>query len=235
MPNAARLRLGLPAWAFPGWKDRYFTDAPSRLASYAQVFDTVEGNTTFYRTPDAGTVARWRDAVTGTDFRFCLKLPREVTHEPRPDTGALARFLGVVAPLDGHLGPLLVQFPAGVGPSELGLVDGILAHIDGRVPCAVEVRHPGFFTEPERLLPVLERHGAARVSLDARPLHLGDTSHPDVLAALHKKPDLPVLTEAVNGRAFVRLVLHPDIASNDAWLDEWVARPAGDLRCARQG
>ncbi|MDJ0918974.1 MAG: DUF72 domain-containing protein, partial [Woeseiaceae bacterium] len=77
--------LGLPAWAFPGWKDRYFTDAPSRLQSYAQVFNTVEGNTTFYRVPDEQTVRRWRDAVAGTAFRFCLKLPKTVTHERTPD------------------------------------------------------------------------------------------------------------------------------------------------------
>jgi hypothetical protein len=54
--------LGFPPWGFLGWKGRYFTEKPFRLASYAQVFNTVEGNTTFYRTPDANTVERWRDA-----------------------------------------------------------------------------------------------------------------------------------------------------------------------------
>ena len=34
-----RYRLGLPAWAFPGWKDRYFSDRPSPLASYTARFD----------------------------------------------------------------------------------------------------------------------------------------------------------------------------------------------------
>ncbi len=220
------MHIGLPAWAFPGWKDRYFTDAHSRLSSYAQVFDTVEGNTTFYRTPDADTVARWRDAVAGTSFRFCLKLPREVTHEYRPDLGALDRFLDVVAPLAPHLGPLLLQFPADVGPRDLGRVDAVLARIDGRLEAAVEVRHPALFSEPGLLLPTLERHNACRVALDARPLHLGDKSHPDVLAALHKKPDLPLLPDTVGGRAFVRLVLHPDLPSNEAWIEEWVSTPA---------
>ena len=50
--------LGLPAWAFPGWKNRYFIDAPSRLASYASVFNAVEGNTTFYALPTADTADR---------------------------------------------------------------------------------------------------------------------------------------------------------------------------------
>ena len=68
--SAARYRLGLPAWAFPGWKNRYFADRPSTLASYAQVFATVEGNTTFYRTPDEKTIANWQRAVAETDFRL---------------------------------------------------------------------------------------------------------------------------------------------------------------------
>ncbi|MEO0617208.1 MAG: DUF72 domain-containing protein, partial [Pseudomonadota bacterium] len=143
----------------------------------------MEGNTTFYRTPDADTVARWRDAVRGTDFRFCLKLPREVTHEHRPDLGALSGFVETVSPLAPHLGPLLVQFPADVGPRELDRIDAVLTRIDGRLDAAVEVRHPSLFTEPERLLPLLQRHGASRVSLDARPLHQGDTTHSEVQAA----------------------------------------------------
>ena len=49
---------------------------------------------------------------------------------------------------------------------------------------------------------------------------------PDVLAALHKKPDLPLLADAIAGVGFVRLVLHPDPASSDPWIDEWVGRAA---------
>ena len=45
-------RLGLPAWAFPGWKGQYWTASPSTLANYSSIFHTVEGNTTFYGVPD---------------------------------------------------------------------------------------------------------------------------------------------------------------------------------------
>lgn len=226
MTPALGYYLGLPAWAFPGWRGRYFVDEPSRLASYASVFNSVEGNTTFYQIPDASTVRRWQEAVAGTEFRFALKLPRAVTHEHRPDYAALEQFLGAVAPLEPHLGPLLVQFPASLGPAELGFVETILTRLDGRYRAAVEVRHPALFAAPELLAPILERFGAARVSLDARALHHGDRSHPDVLAALHKKPDLPLLADPIGGVGFVRLVLHPDLASNDPWIDEWVGRAA---------
>ena len=222
--------LGLPAWAYPGWKDRYFTDEPSRLASYAAVFNTVEGNTTFYRIPDDETVRRWRKAVSGTSFRFCFKLPKDVTHEREPDLDALERFLNAIEPLREYLGPLMVQFPAKVGPERLGGLEPVFEALHGRYRFVVEVRHRGFFDDPERLEPTLVRYGAGRVTLDSRPIYEGDRSHPEVLEALHEKPDLPVLPFTINNIAFVRLILHPDIASNRAYIDEWASRVAGYLR-----
>ncbi len=221
--------LGLPAWAFPGWKDRYFTDAPSRLQSYAQVFNTVEGNTTFYRVPDEQTVRRWRDAVAGTAFRFCLKLPKTVTHERTPDMEELRCFLSVIDILDDALGPLLVQFPDTTGPKELERFEPVFETIRERHRFVVEVRHPSFFSEPSLLEPVLERYDAGRVMLDSRPLYEGDRSHSEVLAALHKKPDVPVLPTVYNDICFVRLILHPDIVSNDRYIDEWAASVANFL------
>ena len=222
--------LGLPAWAFPGWKDRYLTDEPSRLASYAQVFNTVEGNTTFYRIPGRDTVSRWKDAVAGSGFRFCFKLPREVTHERTPDLAALERFLAVIAPLGEHVGPIFVQFPATVGTERIRSFEPVFDALAARHRFVVEVRDRAFFSDPERLLPLLEHYNAGRVMLDSRPIYEGDRTHPEVLSALHEKPDLPVLPDAVGGVAFVRLILHPDLASNQPYIEEWAARVAGYLR-----
>ncbi len=221
--------LGLPAWAFPGWKDRYFTDAPSRLSSYATVFDTVEGNTTFYRTPDRDTALRWREAVAGRRFRFCFKLPREVTHETRPDMDALGNFLAAIEPLAGHLGPLLVQFPASVAPADLDTFLPVFEAISESQRLVVEVRHPALFEEPALLEPVLDRFAAGRVILDSRPIFEGDRGHPELLDALHEKPDLPVLPEVYNDVTLVRLILHPDLVSNRPYLDEWAARIAAHV------
>ena len=221
--------LGLPAWAFPGWKDRYFTDVPSRLASYSQVFNTVEGNTTFYRVPDEKTARRWREAVAEKRFRFCFKLPRTVTHERSPDLEELQRFLSVIDILEGVLGPLLVQFPATVGPKELEHYEPVFEAIRKRHRFVIEVRHPDFFADPSLLEPVLERFEAGRVVLDSRPLYEGDRSHPEVLEALHEKPDVPVLPTVYNGICFIRLILHPDIVSNRRYIDEWTSHVAAFL------
>jgi uncharacterized protein YecE (DUF72 family) len=206
--------------------DRYFPATPGMLEHYASVFTAVEGNTTFYRVPDADTVARWRDAVTGSRFRFSFKLPREVTHERRPETRTLERFLDVIGGLREHVGPLLVQFPARVGPDELEHFAPVLDAVSERYRCVVEVRHPAFFDEPARLEPLLERASAGRVMLDSRPLYEGDRDHPDVVKALHEKPDVPVIPAVYNGVAFIRLILHPDIVSNRRYIDEWAERVA---------
>ena len=220
--------LGLPAWAFPGWSNRYFTDKPSRLASYAEVFNSVEGNTTFYQVPGADTVQRWRDALADTGFRFCFKLPREVTHERKPDGRVLERFLDAIEPLNSLIGPLLVQFPATFGPSDLEIASGLLRELAERHRFVLEVRHPAFFDDPELLEPAFES-ASGRVILDSRPLYEGDRSHPDVLAALHKKPDVPVDPAKPGEVAFVRLILHPDLDSNRSYIDEWAGHVAGYL------
>ncbi len=222
--NAAQYRLGLPAWAFPGWKDRYFVDQPSRLGSYASVFSTVEGNTTFYRTPDRRTVDNWAAAIAGRDFRFCFKLPRQVTHEREPDLVALDEFLASVDALSGHLGPFLVQLPASVSPTGIARLQPVFEQVAAVGRFVIEVRHPAFFRQPEQLEPWLERYGAGRVMLDSRPIYAGDRGHPEVLDALHEKPDVPVLDEVYNRIVLVRLILHPDLVSNARYIDEWARR-----------
>jgi uncharacterized protein YecE (DUF72 family) len=230
--NAA-LRLGLPAWAFPAWQGPYFRRGMAPLAEYARVFSAVEGNTTFYRIPDADLVARWREAVAETEFRFCFKLPRSVTHERAADFDALDAFLRAIAPLNRHLGPLLVQFPAQIGPRALSRIEAVLERLPDDRRHALEVRHPAFFTEPERLEPLIERFGLARTTMDTRALYEGDLDHPEVRAARHEKPDVPVLDKVYNGLRFVRLVLHPSGEGNARWLDEWAQRVAGDLAAGR--
>ncbi len=217
-------RLGLPAWAFPGWQDEYFTDRPSVLGSYASVFNTVEGNTTFYQTPTARTVRKWGDSLAGHDFHLSLKLPREITHEGRASRRAIDGFFGAVDALGEHLGPFLVQFPAKVGPDAMG---GLLRLFDAFPRShryVIEVRHPAWFEDPGTLEPLLDRFRLGRVCLDSRPIYQGDQTNPDVQAALHKKPDLPILSDSYHGISYFRLILHPEHRYNAAVIAEWVQR-----------
>ena len=220
-------RLGLPAWGFAGWRGPYFRSSEPALAEYARVFNTVEGNTSFYRVPEPDTVSRWRAAVDGTDFQFCWKLPREVTHGPAPDLDLLEVFLQRIAPLGEHNGPLLVQFSERTGPHELDLVSRILERLPNVRRHVLEVRHPAFFDQAELLTGLIEQFNLGRVCMDTRPLYQGDLDHPEVQRARHEKPRVPVLPALENGLEFIRLVLHPDGHSNLPWIAS-AARRAAD-------
>lgn len=222
-------RIGLPAWGFPGWQGQYFRGQGQALSDYAQVFNTVEGNTTFYRIPDSATVARWAEAVAGTNFEFCWKLPREVTHEPRPDLNQLSVFLERIAPLQSHNGPLLVQFSDRTGPDDLDTVRRILDLLPTDRRHVLEVRHPAFFSEPELLDDLIKSFDLGRVCMDTRPLFRGDLTHPEVRSARHEKPEVPVLPALKNGLEFIRLVLHPDLPGNLVWIEKAAERAAAAL------
>ncbi|MEE4296848.1 MAG: DUF72 domain-containing protein [Wenzhouxiangella sp.] len=223
-------RIGLPAWGFPGWQGRYFRSNLPSLAEYARVFSTVEGNTTFYRVPDQNTVARWLDAVVDRDFKFCWKLPREVTHDPRPDLDLLDQFLKRMAPLGPHNGPFLVQFPDKTGPAELDAVRRILDALPTDRRNVIEVRHPAFFESPELLDDLIAEFDLGRVCMDTRALFQGNLNHPEVRKARHEKPQVPVLPSLQNGLEFIRLVLHPDRTSNAPWIDKAAERSAAVLQ-----
>jgi uncharacterized protein YecE (DUF72 family) len=75
--------LGCPVWACEKWKGTLFTSSAPRaswLTEYSTVFNTVEGNSTFYALPALDTVRRWADSVP-SGFRFALKFPQVISHE----------------------------------------------------------------------------------------------------------------------------------------------------------
>lgn len=225
----ALYHLGLPAWAYAGWNNVYFNARPSALASYASVFNTVEGNTTFYHIPDKSSVMKWRSSVEDTDFKFCFKFPRTVTHERTPNMRDLDLFITRITPLANYWGPFLLQFPSTTGPEDTGKIESILSRLPQQVRCAIEVRHEGFFSQPERLEPLIEKYKLGRVIMDTRAVFKGNRNHPEVMEALHKKPDLPVMGQVYNRLMMVRLLLHPDLTSNERYIDQWVARTAHAL------
>ena len=86
---------------------------------------------------------------------------------------------------------------------------------------AVEVRNREFFTRQgagRALDDLLERRSCDRITLDARALYWGDPKHPDVIAARHQKPDLPVEPRALGRHPMIRFIGHPEPAANDPWL-----------------
>ncbi len=231
--------LGCPMWGFKGWAGNlYRRGARPRdfLAQYASVFNTVEGNSTFYSLPPPATVERWRDAVPAT-FRFCFKLPRTITHE-RGLAGAgaeTAELFRRMAPLGQRLGPFMIQLPPSFGPDRMAVLEAFLRALPRDFHYAVELRHRGFYASDaseRRLDEILVEHRCERIVLDTRSLRSGDPRHPDLLAARHGKPNLPATPVALGRRPLLRFISHPDAAVNLPWLERW-CRHLG--RWIRQG
>jgi uncharacterized protein YecE (DUF72 family) len=234
------LKLGCPMWGYGDWVGSFYTpDAKPAdyLGQYASVFNTVEGNTTFYSLPSADLVARWLAATPDT-FHFCFKFPRVITHERGlvGVDGEVREFIDRLEPLADRLGPLMVQLPPSFGPDRMERLDRFLSDLPGDLPIAVEVRHRGFFDSADacrRLDELLEVRGCGRIVLDTRALRSGPAGHPDVVAARHQKPDLPVRLETVGSQPLVRFVGHPDPEVNAPWLELLVETTSGWLREGR--
>lgn len=143
------LRIGTAGWSIPKQHAAAFAGTGAHLERYARRLLAVEINSSFYRPHKPATYARWAASVP-PEFRFAVKVPREITHERRlADVAApLERFLGEVEALGKKLGPLLVQLPPSLRYDEV-LVDTFLATLrarfEGDVVC--EPRHAMWFTD----------------------------------------------------------------------------------------
>jgi uncharacterized protein YecE (DUF72 family) len=110
------VRIGCSGWNYKSWKDELYEGKPSRLwlQHYAQHFDTVEVNNTFYRLPLESSVARWVKE-TPPDFLFSIKASRFLTHVRRLSEleDGLKRFYERLEALvtTPKFGPVLWQLP----------------------------------------------------------------------------------------------------------------------------
>jgi uncharacterized protein YecE (DUF72 family) len=116
-----RLRIGTSGWQYDHWRGRFYPSGLAErawLAWYAERFDTVEVNSTFYRLPEAAVFDRWREAVPA-GFCFALKLSRFASHLKHlaDPAEALGTFLERADRLGAHLGPILVQLPPRWAPN----------------------------------------------------------------------------------------------------------------------
>jgi len=170
----ATIRLGTQGWSYPDWIGTFYPPRSKQehyLPFYAQVFDTVELDTTFYHPPRASVVRSWARHTPAT-FRFAAKVPQHITHEARLASMGehLTAFARAMAPLEERLGPLLVQLPAEFqrDGGTRGLLDRFLAATPHDVRLAVEFRHRSWHT-PD-IYELLTRHRAALAWTEWRDL-----------------------------------------------------------------
>jgi uncharacterized protein YecE (DUF72 family) len=160
------VRIGCSGWMYDDWRGRLYAErAPKRrwLELYAEHFDTVEVNSTFYRLARREAVAGWV-AQTSPDFLFAVKASRYLTHVKRLGDieQGIARFYEPLEPLidSGRLGPVLWQLPENFHRDDARLHRWLDA-LD-RAPSSehtIEFRHASWFV-PE-VMDALRSRGVA--------------------------------------------------------------------------
>ncbi|MDQ3768801.1 MAG: DUF72 domain-containing protein [Actinomycetota bacterium] len=179
---SGRVVIGTSSWADPGFVEEWYpADLPARerLGWYAQRFEAVEVNTTFYAVFSSATVAGWVQA-TPEGLTFDVKLHRLLSrHAAKPDSlpgdlrgraettergrvrledrleAALAdRVAEAVEPLRaaGRLSTFLLQLTPAFKPREHSLdeLGPLVQRLSATAPVAVELRHRGWTHEDRR-------------------------------------------------------------------------------------
>jgi uncharacterized protein YecE (DUF72 family) len=213
------IRVGTCSWADESFSKAWYpkgVKGSERLGYYAERFDVVEANSTFYRLPDEELVARWARLLPegftmhvkafGLMTRHPVKLdvlPEDLQDAVEADERGrvdrpsrevrgevFRRFLAALEPLReaGRLGGILMQFPPYVVPKERSYeyLEWAREQLAG-YEMLVEFRHKAWFEDPAEPLAFLEERGMTYVTVDAPP---------DVI---------PLVVGRTSGTAYVRL------------------------------
>lgn len=156
--------IGTAGWQLPKALSAGRAGA-TQLQRYAELFNAVEINSTFYRPHRPGTFARWAASVPA-DFRFAVKMHRGITHEQRlrVSDAVLNAFTDMIAGLGDRLGPILVQLPPSLvfDAAVADLLERFRELYAGEV--VIEPRHRSWAGPAVDAL--LRRCGIARVAAD---------------------------------------------------------------------
>jgi uncharacterized protein YecE (DUF72 family) len=163
----ALLRVGTSGFSYSSWRGTFYPrklKAEAMISYYASRLNSVEVNTTFYRTQPDEVIAAWIAQVPA-DFRFAVKAHRRISHNRRmPNLEWAMRTLAAQADVFGErLGPILFQLPP-TAPFEDGRIERIMAQVPSHWRVAFQFRHPSWHTPA--VADLLEGVGAALVHGD---------------------------------------------------------------------
>jgi uncharacterized protein YecE (DUF72 family) len=190
MTAKPQMRLGTSAFTAAGWEGTFYPEGmkpADYLSHYAQQFDTVEVDSTYYRTPSAATVNGW-NSKTPEGFLISAKVPQVITHEKvlLDCHKEFEEFVGRMRLLGEKLGVLLLQFPYfnkkafPSGDAFLERLAPFLKSLPDDVRFALEVRNK-YWLGP-KLSGLLRERGVALALIDhpwmPRPAELFERADP---------------------------------------------------------
>jgi uncharacterized protein YecE (DUF72 family) len=162
-------RIGCSGWEYKHWRgDFYPTTIPRTrwFEQYAQIFDTVEINNTFYRLPERTTFVKWAERAPAR-FLFSVKASRFLTHmkKLKNPVEPLDRLFSRLDALSDHLGPVLYQLPPG-WKLDRERLEQFLQALPHGFRHVMEFRDPSWYSDD--VMRMLERHHVALCLHDMR-------------------------------------------------------------------
>ena len=175
-----RVHVGTSGWTYDDWNGPFYPKGvrgSDRLAFYAERFDTVEVNATFYRPPTATMIAAWNRHLP-RGYHLVLKGPRRVTHLAKLNDceSAVKAFLDRAAQLES-LRCVLWQLPPQLH-RDLPRLEAFLDLLPARPRHAIEFRHPSWFDD------------AVAARLAEREVAFVAVSHPALPPTVYPTTDL---------------------------------------------
>jgi uncharacterized protein YecE (DUF72 family) len=175
------VHVGTSGYNYPEWRGHFYPEdlaSKQMFAFYAERFDTVEINYTFYRVPTPKITTAWLQQAPAR-FAYALKAPRRITHEKRLRAceDVLAFFYESARVLGDHLGPLLFQLPP-TFKCDVPRLAAFLESLPAGPRAAFEFRHESWLTDD--VYGLLERYDVALCVAD-----MGDKTTPIRPTARH--------------------------------------------------
>ena len=135
---------GTSGWHYDHWRDRFYPEKLAKakwLEFYADHFNTVELNNSFYRLPSEAAFANWYNS-SPPNFIFAVKVSRFITHikRLRNSEEPVDTFITRAKGLGEKLGPLLYQLPPNLHRDDDRL-ESFLSILPSGMKHVVEFRH----------------------------------------------------------------------------------------------
>ncbi|RLE64262.1 MAG: hypothetical protein DRJ38_05860 [Thermoprotei archaeon] len=166
----SRIYIGTSGWDYDDWIGPFYTSEKHMFSQYAEIFNTVEVNSTFYSYPSINFI-KGLASVAPPGFRFSAKIPKEITHKKRlnPSLGVennLKHFLEIMHPLKSKrvLGAFLIQLPP-IAREDIPYFEDFLNMLPTeKYRFAIEFRHESWLCD--KTYSLLEKYNVAFTIVD---------------------------------------------------------------------
>jgi uncharacterized protein YecE (DUF72 family) len=166
--KSKHLYIGCTGWGMKEWVGEVYpkgTKAADYLYHYGKQFNTIELNTTHYRTPSVSDIEKWYQQ-TPADFRFAPKMLQTISHAKNLGFGTdlTPQYCEAIGGLKEKMGICFMQMPPYFQYNDLKILELYLKNFSNHMPLAIELRHEAWFNTPLYFTTLMDMLMAYKVS-----------------------------------------------------------------------